>query len=131
MGISHTAHAEMKKRKYLCEGSELDSTTDETPAYGIEILDPSYLEGTDDTPAVGGDDFMHTDDFRRLFIEFVTVDTLVAMRWLDRNWHKVVEKKLTELENEPYDEMIIVGGNDTSPKALQPSMILLFMSALV
>ncbi|GMI12556.1 hypothetical protein TrVE_jg1338 [Triparma verrucosa] len=113
MGISHTAQAEMKKRKY-CEGSELDSTTDETPAYGIEVLDPSYLEGTDDTPAVGGDDFMHTDDFRRLFIEFVTVDTLVAMRWLDRNWHKVVEKKLTELENEPYGEMIIVGGNDVS-----------------
>ena len=58
---------------------------------------------------------MHTDDFRRLFIEFVMVDTLVAMRWLDRKWHKVVEKKLTELEgDEPHGEIIVHGGNDVS-----------------
>ena len=50
----------------------------------------------DETPVTGGDDFMHTDDFRRLFVGFVMADTLVAMRWLDRKWHKVVEKKLTE-----------------------------------
>ncbi|GMH46649.1 hypothetical protein TrVE_jg3217 [Triparma verrucosa] len=78
------------------EGSELDS-----PAY--------------DTPAGGGDDFMHTDDFRRLFVGFAMVDTLVAMRWLDREWHAVVEKKLTELEeDEPYSEIIVHGGNDIS-----------------
>ena len=47
-------------------------------------------------------DFMHTDDFRRLFVGFVMVDTLVAMRWLDRKWHKVVEKMLTELEDEAF-----------------------------
>ncbi|GMH88697.1 hypothetical protein TrST_g13664 [Triparma strigata] len=42
-------------------------------------------------------------------------DTLVAMRWLDRKWHKVVEKKLTELEeDEPYGEVIVHGGNDIS-----------------
>ncbi|GMH58144.1 hypothetical protein TrST_g4520 [Triparma strigata] len=33
------------------------------------------------------------------------VDTLVAMRWLDKNWHKVVEKKLTEFEDEPFGEV--------------------------
>ncbi|GMH98597.1 hypothetical protein TrVE_jg8461 [Triparma verrucosa] len=60
------------------------------------------------------DDFMNTDDFRRLFIGFVMVDTLAAMRWLDRKWHKVVEKKLTELEDEPYGEIIVHGGNDIS-----------------
>ena len=108
----------------------MSNRTSEDLSNAITIPDPNNLEVEDneeeahegseldsaavDTPAVGGDDFMHTDDFRRLFIEFVTVDTLVAMRWLDRNWHKVVEKKLTELENEPYDEMIIVGGNDVS-----------------
>ncbi|GMH83716.1 hypothetical protein TrVE_jg3392 [Triparma verrucosa] len=82
--------------KELSEGSESDSAAD-------------------DTPAGGGDDFMHTDDFRRLFIEFVMVDTLVAMRWLDRKWHKVVEKKLIELEeDEPYGEIIVHGGNDIS-----------------
>ena len=69
---------------------------------------------TDEAPAVGGDDFMHTDDFRRLFVGFVMVDTLVAMRWLDRKWHKVVEKKLIELEDEPFGEIIVQGGNDIS-----------------
>ena len=58
---------------------------------------------------------MHTDDFRRLFVGFAMVDTLVAMRWLDRKWHKVVEKKLTEFEDEPYGEIIVHGGNDISP----------------
>ncbi|GMH81806.1 hypothetical protein TrVE_jg5363 [Triparma verrucosa] len=79
----------------VSEGSELDSAADETPA-------------------TGGDDFMHTDDFRRLFVDFVMVDTLVAMRWLDRKWHKVVEKKLIEVENEPFGEIIVHGGNDIS-----------------
>ena len=70
------------------EGSESDSAADETPA-------------------VGGDDFMHTDDFRRLFVDFVMVDTLVAMRWLDKKWHKVVERKLTEIEEDkPFSEII-------------------------
>ncbi|GMI14602.1 hypothetical protein TrVE_jg5488 [Triparma verrucosa] len=78
----------------LLEGSELGSAADETPA--------------------GGDDFMHTDDFRRLFVGFVMVETLVTMRWLDRKWHKVVEKKLTEFEEEPYGEIIVHGGNDFS-----------------
>ncbi|GMH99155.1 hypothetical protein TrST_g6308 [Triparma strigata] len=77
------------------EGSESDSAAD-----GI--------------PAVGGDDFMHTDDFRRLFVGFVMADTLVAMRWLDKKWHKVVEKKLAELEDEPFGEIIVHGGNDIS-----------------
>ncbi|GMI15666.1 hypothetical protein TrVE_jg1544 [Triparma verrucosa] len=96
----------------------------------IETLNPNNLEGGDDdtevfegsesesaaeeTPAVGGDDFMYTDDFRRLFVGFVMVDTLVAMRWLDRKWHTVVEKKLTEFENKPFGEIIVHGGNDLS-----------------
>ncbi|GMI08725.1 hypothetical protein TrVE_jg9306 [Triparma verrucosa] len=77
-----------------------------------EVFEGSELDSADVTPAGGGDDFMHTDDFRRLFVDFAMADTLVAMRWLDRKWHKVVEKKLTELENEPYGGMIVHGGND-------------------
>ncbi|GMH61108.1 hypothetical protein TrST_g383 [Triparma strigata] len=93
----------------------MSKRTSEDLANAIAISDPNNLESGDDeeeevfegselasaadeTPAVGGDDFMHTDDFRRLFVDFVMVDALVAMRWLDRKWHKVVEKKLTELE---------------------------------
>ncbi|GMH88001.1 hypothetical protein TrVE_jg2382 [Triparma verrucosa] len=103
--------------------------TSEEISNAIEIPDPNNLEGGGDeeevfegsefdsaaeTPAVGGDDFMHTDDFRRLFVGFVMVDTLVAMRWLDRKWQKVVEKKLIELEDEPFGEIIVHGGNDIS-----------------
>ena len=85
----------------------MSKRTSEAFANTIEIPDPNNYEAGDDeeevfegseldsaaveTPAAGGDDFMHTDDFRRLFVEFVMVDTLVAMRWLDRKWHKVVE----------------------------------------
>ncbi|GMH97198.1 hypothetical protein TrVE_jg6292 [Triparma verrucosa] len=102
-------------------------TSEELPN-AIEIPDPNSLEvgdddsevfegseldsAADETSAVGGDDFMHTDDFRRLFVEFVMVDTLVALRWLDRKWHKVVEKKLIEFEDEPFGEIIVHGGND-------------------
>ncbi|GMI10265.1 hypothetical protein TrVE_jg100 [Triparma verrucosa] len=108
----------------------MSKRTSEDSENVIEILDPNNYEvGGDDsevhegseldsaaveTPAVGGDDFMHTDDFRRLFVDFVMVDTLVAMRWLARKWHKVVEKKLIELENEPHGEIIVHGGNDIS-----------------
>ena len=56
----------------------------------------------DKAPAVGGDDFMHTDDFRRLFVGFVMADTLVVMRLLDRNWHSPLGRKLIELEDEPF-----------------------------
>ncbi|GMI03807.1 hypothetical protein TrVE_jg5443 [Triparma verrucosa] len=96
----------------------------------IEIPDPNNHDGgdnasdvfkgseldsaADETPAIGGDDFMHTDDFRRLFVGFVMVDSLVAMRWLDKKWHKVVEKKLIEVGDEPYGEIIVHGGNDLS-----------------
>ncbi|GMH77695.1 hypothetical protein TrST_g7563 [Triparma strigata] len=108
----------------------MSKRTSEALSNAIEILDPNSLEGggdeeevfegseldsaTDETPAVGGDDFMHTDDFRRLFVRFVMVDTLLPMRWLDKKWHKVVEKKLIEFEDEPYGEVIVHGGNDIS-----------------
>ncbi|GMH77339.1 hypothetical protein TrST_g10569 [Triparma strigata] len=111
----------------------MSKRTSEDLSSAIEILDPNSLEsGDDDTevfegseldsaadviPAGGGDDFMHTDDFRRLFVGFAMVETLVVIRWLDRKWHKVVEKKLIELENEPFGEIIVHGGNDISGEA--------------
>ncbi|GMH86706.1 hypothetical protein TrVE_jg11910 [Triparma verrucosa] len=108
----------------------MSKRTSEDLSNDIEIPDPNSLEcgddeeeahessefdsAADETPAVGGDDFMHTNDFRRLFVDFAMVDTLVAMRWLDKKWHKVVEKKLTEFEDEPFGEIIVHGGNDIS-----------------
>ncbi|GMH75430.1 hypothetical protein TrST_g13065 [Triparma strigata] len=101
----------------------MSKRTSEDLSNAIEILEPNNYEGGDDeeevfegskldsaadeTPATGGDDFMHTDDFRRLFVDFVMVDTLVAMRWLNKKWHKVVEKMLTEFEDEPFGEVIV------------------------
>ncbi|GMI04071.1 hypothetical protein TrVE_jg11209 [Triparma verrucosa] len=106
----------------------MSKRTSEDLSNATEILNPNNLEGGDDeeevfegsesdsaadgTPVIGGDDFMHTDDFRRLFVGFVMVDTLVAMRWLDKKWHKVVEKKLTEVGDEPCGEIFVHGGND-------------------
>ena len=108
----------------------MSKRTSEALSNTTEIPDPNNLESGDDEeevhensefdspadviPAVGGDDFMATDDFRRLFVEFVMADTLVAMRWLDKKWHKLVEKKLTELENEPFGEINVHGGNNIS-----------------
>ena len=112
----------------------MSKRTSEDLSNAIDIPDPNSLESGDDeeevfdgseldsaavdNPAVGGDDFMHTDDFRRLFVGFIMVDTLVAMRWLDKKWHKVVEKKLTELGDEPFGGLIVHGGNDVSYEVL-------------
>ncbi|GMH63645.1 hypothetical protein TrST_g284 [Triparma strigata] len=108
----------------------MSKRTSEDSANAILVPDPNSLDVVDhedevfegseldsaavDAPATGGDDFMATDDFRRLFVGFVMVDTLIAMRWLDRKWHKVVEKKLIEFEDEPHGEIIVHGGNDIS-----------------
>ena len=74
----------------------MSKRTSEELSNAIEVPDPNNLEGRDEeeeviegsefdsaadvTPVIGGDDFMHTDDFRRLFVGFVMVDTLVSMR---------------------------------------------------
>ena len=92
----------------------LDPTNNQGEDDEEEVFEGSELDSADETPAGGGDDFMHTDDFRRLFVGFVMFDTLVEMRSLDRKWHKVVEKKLTEVEDEPFGEIIVHGGNDIS-----------------
>ena len=102
----------------------MSKRTSEELSNVLEVANPNDLaDGRDDTElsegskepdskesaaVVGGDDFMHTDDFRRLFVGFVMVDTLVAMRWLDTKWHKVVEKKLIEVGDEPYGGMIVL-----------------------
>ena len=104
----------------------MSKRTSEDVSSVLEVPDPNDLaDGCDDTElsegsnepdskesaAVGGgDDFMHTDDFRRLFVGFVMLDTLVTMRWLDRKWHKVVEKKLTEVGDEPYGGLMFTEG---------------------
>ncbi|GMI14501.1 hypothetical protein TrVE_jg9763 [Triparma verrucosa] len=69
----------------------MSKRTSEELSNATEIRDPNNLEvfendeevfegseldsAADETPAVGGDDFMHIDDFRRLFVGFVMVDT--------------------------------------------------------
>ena len=79
-----------------------------------EVFEGSELDSAaDKAPAVGGDDFMHTDDFGRLFVGFVMADTLVLMRLLDRKWHAVVEKA-DWVGRWAFRRGIVVGGNDIS-----------------
>ena len=105
-----TSEKDISNVSEVPDPNNLEDRDDDSEVFEGSELDPAAAE----TPASGGDDFMHTDDFRRLFVEFVMDDTLVAMRWLDRKWHKVVEKKLIELEDEPFGEIIVHGGNDIS-----------------
>ncbi|GMH99317.1 hypothetical protein TrVE_jg11773 [Triparma verrucosa] len=105
-----TSEKDISNVSEVPDPNNLEDRDDDSEVFEGSELDPAAAE----TPAIGGDDFMHTDDFRRLFVDFVMGDTLVAMRWLDRKWHKVVEKKLIELEDEPFGEIIVHGGNDKS-----------------
>ncbi|GMH54865.1 hypothetical protein TrLO_g13677 [Triparma laevis f. longispina] len=77
---------------------DISNAIDVPDLKNLEVFDHEEEVLADETPAIGGDDFMHTDDFKRKFVNFVMIDTLLAMRWLDKKWHAVVEKKLTELE---------------------------------
>ncbi|GMH95959.1 hypothetical protein TrST_g6065 [Triparma strigata] len=114
--MSKRTYEDLSNAIYLLYPNNLEGGDDEEEAHEGS-KEPDSKESAADTPAIGGDDFMHTDDFRRLFVGFVMVDTLVAMRVLDKKWHAVVEKKLTELEvklDEPFGEIIVHGGDDIS-----------------
>ncbi|GMH82718.1 hypothetical protein TrST_g3591 [Triparma strigata] len=108
--MSKRTSEELSNATEILDSNNLEAGDDEEQAHEGSELDSA----ADETPAAGGDDFMHTDDFRRLFVGFAMVDTLLEMRWLDKKWHKVVEKKLIEFEDEPFGETIVHGGNDIS-----------------
>ncbi|GMI09983.1 hypothetical protein TrVE_jg14198 [Triparma verrucosa] len=54
---------------------------------------------------------MSTNDFRRLFVDFVNLDTLMNIRFLNKAWLKVVEKKLHSIKDQ-VGSTLIHGGND-------------------
>ena len=82
----HSLFNDMSKRTSDNALATLDPNEFEGGDDDFEVFEGSELDSAaDDTPAIRGDDFMHTDDFRRLFVGFVMFDTLVAMRWLDKN----------------------------------------------
>ena len=58
------------------------------------------------------DDFLQTDNWRRLFIENVPVDTLLTMRLLCKDWRRVVDKFIDRKVESGV--MIVVGANDLS-----------------
>ncbi|GMH74246.1 hypothetical protein TrST_g14012 [Triparma strigata] len=108
--MSNRTSEDLSNAIEILDLNNLDVSDDEE-----EVFEGSELDSVDETPGGGGDDFMHTDDFRRLFVGFVMADTLVTMRWLDKKWHKVVEKKLIEVkQDEPFGEIIVHRGNDIS-----------------
>ncbi|GMH83548.1 hypothetical protein TrVE_jg5575 [Triparma verrucosa] len=85
----------------------MSNMTSELGSNAIEVPNLNNLEVVDNEEEV----------FEGSESDSAAVDTAaigVEIRWLDRKWHKVVEKKLNELEDEPYGEIIVHGGNDIS-----------------
>ena len=60
---------------------------------------------------VPADDFLQTDDWRRLFVENVPVDTLMKMRLLCKAWRRVAD---TFIDGRVESVMTVVGENDIS-----------------
>ncbi|GMH59864.1 hypothetical protein TL16_g02917 [Triparma laevis f. inornata] len=91
-------------------------------------------------PAVVNE-FMHTPEFRRYFVEFVHVQTLIALRFATKAWKVVAEKVIDE--GVRRGELFVHDGKDTimyhndpleerrklvtrvSPMALRPSVMVL------
>ncbi|GMH64260.1 hypothetical protein TrLO_g14592 [Triparma laevis f. longispina] len=58
------------------------------------------------------DQFMHTPEFRRHFVEFVHVQTLMALRCATKAWKAVAEKVIDE--GVRSGELTVHGGKDIS-----------------
>ena len=58
------------------------------------------------------DQFMHTPEFRRHFVEFVPVDALMALRLATKGWNAAVDALIDE--GLISGAMIVHGGNDKS-----------------
>ncbi|GMH94265.1 hypothetical protein TrST_g13689 [Triparma strigata] len=75
-------------------------------------LSPKLKTAADVTPAVGGDDFIHADKFRRFFIMYVDGNTLMKMRLLSKEWNAVTDEWIDGLVGS--GEMMVVQRNDIS-----------------
>ena len=58
------------------------------------------------------DDFLHTPDFRRHFINFVFVDTLMSLRCLSKSWNTVVDSTISLKVKS--GSIIVHNGNDVT-----------------
>ncbi|GMH97123.1 hypothetical protein TrVE_jg7821 [Triparma verrucosa] len=65
-------------------------------------------------PLLPVDDFMLTNDFRRLLVEFVQIDMLTKMRLLCKDWRRVVDAFIDRKVES--GEMTVIGGNEISYK---------------
>jgi len=68
------------------------------------------------------DQFMHTPEFRRHFVEYVPDDTLMVMRLVSKPWMREIENLLRRIiENGGQrGELIAHGGNDMSFMKVKP-----------
>ena len=59
---------------------------------------------------VATDQFMHTPEFKRHFVELVHVETLMALRLETKGWNAAADALIDELVRS--GELIVHGGND-------------------
>ncbi|GMH77182.1 hypothetical protein TL16_g07322 [Triparma laevis f. inornata] len=98
------------------EGNEDDDEINATSAVGnstisTTVSDAPAIDQVSDAP-VTSDQFMHTPEFRRHFVEFVHVQTLMVLRVATKGW-KVVADALID-EGVKSGELIVHDGKDIS-----------------
>ena len=63
-------------------------------------------------PAPPTDEFMHTPEFKRYFVEFVHVETLMALRLATKGWNAAADALIDQ--GVRSGELMVHGGNDLS-----------------
>ncbi|GMI17278.1 hypothetical protein TrLO_g13420 [Triparma laevis f. longispina] len=96
-----------KSRGAVCEEKENEEGIIDLPP--AENLTTSTIVYT--VPATT-DQFVHTPEFRRYFIEFVRVQTLMALRLETKGWNAVADTLIDE--GVRSGELIVHGGTDIS-----------------
>ena len=59
-------------------------------------IDDDVSENDNEPLPAMRDDFVQTDDFKYLFVNFAGVESLLKMRYMSRSWNRVIENKLNE-----------------------------------
>ncbi|GMH56193.1 hypothetical protein TrLO_g5425 [Triparma laevis f. longispina] len=91
---------------------------DEEDENNDEIIEPAALPNSttstqSPTAPAAVDEFMFTNDFRRLLAEFVSGDTLMTLKLTTKAWKAVAEKQLSD-EEKLEMAILTVDGKDVS-----------------
>ncbi|GMI10404.1 hypothetical protein TrLO_g9897 [Triparma laevis f. longispina] len=82
-----------------------------TQTKGIGLL---LASTTVSAAPVAADQFMHTPEFRRHFVEFLPVDELMALRLATKGWNAAADALIDEVFASASGAMMVHDGKDTS-----------------